>query len=136
MKPVDVVLFLFFLFQIDNTNKLSAVGRSLPSLQEINLSGNPVCSLYSSGIKYVKAVLVLLPSIKKLDGIVVSAGVPIQRTWLCNNEGENLVNQFVEHYFMLYDSNRALLEHTYHQSALFSIMCNKGEGLSQFTDYK
>jgi len=47
-----------------------------------------------------------------------------RRNFLCNSDGQDLVDQFLEHYFTLYDSaNRSILEGLYHKNAMFSLNC-------------
>lgn len=132
----DTIILNGFFFQIDSTNRLVVIGRSLPLLEEIILSGNPLCSSFPSAVKYIQAILTSLPRITKLDGISINGGLPNHCLWLCNSEGENLVNQFIKHYFLLYDSDRWLLDRVYHQSALFSIMCNEVEESLKLADLK
>lgn len=45
-----------------------------------------------------------------------------RRNFLCDNSGLDLVDQFLEHYFTLYDSrNRRVLESLYVKNAMFSL---------------
>lgn len=58
------------------------------------------------------------------DGVIVGHnGFPaFRRNFLCDQTGLDLVDQFVEHYFTLWDSkSRKLLEPLYHKNAMFTI---------------
>lgn len=47
-----------------------------------------------------------------------------RRNYLCQIEGQELVDQFLEHYFTLYDAaNRQSLDGLYHKEAMFSVTC-------------
>lgn len=50
-------------------------------------------------------------------------GVPaFRRNFLCDQNGLDVVDQFVEHYFTLWDSkSRHMLEPLYHKDALFTV---------------
>ncbi|KAI4462369.1 nuclear rna export factor [Holotrichia oblita] len=90
---------------------------------ELWLDGNPICDNYTE-ITYGKAIKEVLTKLEKLDGINVQLkGVlPLRRNFLCNYTGFDLVDQFLEHYFTLYDAqNRTVLEELYHRNALFSM---------------
>lgn len=143
LEPLDVLNGLDSLIGLDLSNNkiediegLKVISSVVPRLQEINLNGNPLCSSYSSPLQYTNVILNYLPLLQKLDGVVIDFFLPIHRNWLCNNEAENLINQFIEHYFRLYDGPRYLLEHTYHKSAIFSLMSNEKIEVKPTTDYK
>ncbi|KAK9703450.1 Nuclear transport factor 2 (NTF2) domain [Popillia japonica] len=92
-------------------------------VSELWLDGNPICDNYTE-ITYGKAMKEILTKLEKLDGINVQLkGVlPLRRNFLCNYTGFDLVDQFLEHYFTLYDAqNRTVLEELYHRNALFSM---------------
>lgn len=56
------------------------------------------------------------------DNIDVGGFPSFHKNFLCNEDGENLANQFIEHYFTIYDSNdRNALEPLYYNKALMSV---------------
>lgn len=57
------------------------------------------------------------------DGVTIGVfGLPkLEQNFLCSNEGFDLVEQFVIHFFSLYDTERKLLVDIYHPSAIFSM---------------
>lgn len=58
------------------------------------------------------------------DGVVLREGnfPAVQRNFIANLEGIPLIEQFLDHYFTLYDSrNRRALTDVYHKSAMFSL---------------
>lgn len=55
-----------------------------------------------------------------------------QQTFLCNTEGETIVKQFLEQYFLIYDSkNRQPLLAAYHENAMFSFTSAYPYGLGK-----
>ncbi|XP_044745882.1 uncharacterized protein LOC123307578 [Coccinella septempunctata] len=112
--------------------KLDLSNNSIEYLEELNylnnnlvelwLDGNPVCAKYDA-FTYTKIVKKTLPMLEKLDGVSIGAHeFPIsQQYFFCNNEGFDLVDQFVSHFYSLYDNNRKLLIDLYHRRAIFSM---------------
>ncbi|XP_017772485.1 PREDICTED: uncharacterized protein LOC108559648 isoform X1 [Nicrophorus vespilloides] len=93
------------------------------SIQELWLDENPICENISE-YDYIASVREHCPKLLKLDGFKFPPqGMPsLRRTFLCNRKGQALVDQFLEHYITLYDSeHRNVLESVYHNSALFSM---------------
>ncbi|CAH1159357.1 unnamed protein product [Phaedon cochleariae] len=92
-------------------------------LSELYLDGNPLCENLSNE-EYVDQVKTYCKHLEKLDGLPLNCG-PFPRhkkNFLCNEEGVNLVNKFLEHYFSIYDShNRKMIKDLYHKDALFSL---------------
>ncbi|GJQ65379.1 hypothetical protein Trydic_g7489 [Trypoxylus dichotomus] len=92
-------------------------------ITELWLDGNPICDNYTE-ITYGKAMKDRLTKLEKLDGINVqlTGFLPFRRNFLCNFSGYDLVDQFLEHFFTLYDTqNRAIMADLYHKEALFSV---------------
>ncbi|XP_015516388.2 nuclear RNA export factor 1 [Neodiprion lecontei] len=93
-------------------------------ITDIWLDGNPVCENYSSPEKYIESARRYCPHLTKLDGVYIGApGMPLTyNTYFSNGEKKKLVNQFVHHFFTLYDqSDRMILRGLYHQDALYSM---------------
>ncbi|XP_045462533.1 uncharacterized protein LOC123672475 isoform X2 [Harmonia axyridis] len=92
------------------------------NLLELWLDGNPLCGKYDA-TSYIKSIKKILPTLEKLDGVTIGAfGLPkLEQNFLCSNEGFDLVEQFVIHFFSLYDTERKLLVDIYHPSAIFSM---------------
>lgn len=73
------------------------------------------------------------PKCIKLDGIDLPPPISFdiveehhlpdrQQTFLCNSEGSSIVRQFLEQYFLIYDTdNRQPLLQAYHEQAVFSM---------------
>lgn len=56
---------------------------------------------------------------------------PWKAAFLCNPSGADLVQKFLEQYFMLYDSdNRQQLLEAYHEHAMFSITATNNQHYS------
>ncbi|KAK9730629.1 Nuclear transport factor 2 (NTF2) domain [Popillia japonica] len=87
------------------------------------LPGNPLCDKCDE-FSYGKEAKKYLPTLKKIDGFRIHTEPYLlrRRNYLCSQTGFDLVDQFLEHYFTLYDSdNRSVLDGLYHQEALFSL---------------
>ncbi|XP_044729352.1 uncharacterized protein LOC123292704 [Chrysoperla carnea] len=115
------------LHSIDLRNNLIADISELNLLQKFNitelwLDENPICNAYEN-YEYVSNVKKVCPNIKILDGEeLCKNGIPISRkNFLIKYSSINLVDQFLEHYFKLYDTNRESLIDLYHSEALLSL---------------
>lgn len=93
-------------------------------LTELWLNENPLCDNFDE-YAYVTTIKELLPTVQKLDNVNINEklGYLTHRTiFLCSQSGLDLVDQFLEHYFTLYDAqNRSILTGIYHKDALFSL---------------
>ncbi|XP_015601382.1 nuclear RNA export factor 1 [Cephus cinctus] len=97
--------------------------RSL-TITELWLDGNPLCENYSSPIQYIESARKYCPQMSKLDGVSTGApGMPLTyNSYFINWKMRNLVNQFIKHFFKLYDQeDRAVLQGLYHKDALYSM---------------
>ncbi|KAK9885790.1 hypothetical protein WA026_013659 [Henosepilachna vigintioctopunctata] len=92
------------------------------NLTELWLDGNPLCNNIDE-YSYVEQIRTVLPKLVRLDGIILTKnGAPaFIRNYLCNHNGFDLVDQFIEYYFTTYDTDRKLLEGLYHPNAMCSI---------------
>lgn len=111
-------------------NKLLMIDALAPlknnPLREIWLDGNPLCENYSSPEKYIEAVKKYCPNLLKLDGVLVQSGLPnapvMYQNYIKNARAKPIVNQFVTHFFALYDQrDRSILRGIYHEDAMFSM---------------
>lgn len=102
-------------------NSLIAIGNSKLILEEISLDNNPLCAKYSTPLQYVKDVLRYIPTLKRLDGMNLRNGVPNYQIWLCTDEASCMVNQFLQHYFKLYDNQRHTLVQVYHDDSTLTL---------------
>lgn len=103
------------------------------SLVELDLSGNPVRERYKDANAYVSEVRKRFPKLMKLDGIDLPKPIGFdiedeavlpqaKASFLCNSAGADIVRQFLEQYFVIYDSNdRQPLINAYHENAMFSM---------------
>ncbi|XP_028128497.1 nuclear RNA export factor 1 isoform X1 [Diabrotica virgifera virgifera] len=100
---------------------------------DLLLDGNPVCDKFKDKPTYISEVRKRFPKCMKLDGVDLPPPIsfdiaeeqplpPCQQTFLCNGDGGSIVRQFLELYFVIYDSdNRQSLLQAYHEKATFSM---------------
>ncbi|XP_067011853.2 nuclear RNA export factor 1 isoform X2 [Anabrus simplex] len=124
--------YLYGLTMIDlSENKFDSINCLSPlrplKLRELVLDKNPLCAQYSSGENYIRDVKESLPTLKKLDGVVLGdLSMPCwHRNFVVCEEGTDFVDQFLEHYFTIFDSeNRGYLLGFYHEEGCFSMSAN------------
>lgn len=109
-------------------NKLMGMEALTPlralNITDIWLDGNPVCENYSSPEQYIESARRYCPHLSKLDGVYIGApGMPLTYNgYFTNGEKKKLANQFVHHFFTLYDqSDRTILRGLYHRDAFYSM---------------
>ncbi|XP_055911475.1 nuclear RNA export factor 2 [Eupeodes corollae] len=96
-------------------------------IKALILNGNPLCDSYTYAPEYIKATKAMFPEITKLDNIELGSLslLKTKKNFLCDLNGYDLVQQFVNHYFTLFESeNRLDLKEMYHPKAIFSMTCN------------
>ncbi|KAJ1524429.1 hypothetical protein ONE63_010927 [Megalurothrips usitatus] len=119
--------------QLDHIKCLDAL-KGL-SIEELLMDANPLCGKYADEGAYVTDVRKRLPKLLKLDNRdlpppilfdVETAQLPPSRgSYLCAEEGKDIVRQFLEQYYAIYDSpNREPLRDAYHENAKLSMSCN------------
>ncbi|XP_049825624.1 uncharacterized protein LOC109598395 isoform X2 [Aethina tumida] len=116
--------------EIENVQALEPL-KLLPTLRELYLDNNMLCSEFNESFNYCTQVKSYCPLLKTLDGIPVLQHLKgikkPQKNFLCNLDSLNVVNSFVERYFTLFDSSqrRDVME-MYDQEAIFtmSFKCN------------
>ncbi|KAF4526850.1 hypothetical protein B566_EDAN015655 [Ephemera danica] len=92
-------------------------------IKELILDGNPLCSKFDTEQEYANIMRRYFPELKKLDGMLLCPAGPARFIpfFLCAPE-KQLVEQFTEYYFSLYDSpHRSFLSGLYHADAQFSM---------------
>ncbi|KAJ8922786.1 hypothetical protein NQ315_007821 [Exocentrus adspersus] len=99
--------------------------RGFRTLRLINLDGNPLCTGIEPRL-YVRNLRKLFPGLKVIDGVNVEnlCGYPrSKQNSLCSLEGGDLVEQFLQYFFIAYDrSDRSSeLAGLYHEDAMFSM---------------
>lgn len=89
---------------IESLSDLCAIPKA--TIIEMWLGGNPLCSNYSAPNAYVNAVKEIIPTLVKLDGQDLSqySTMLTQQNFLCDLDGYELVEQFIEHFFTCFDS--------------------------------
>ncbi|GJQ65380.1 hypothetical protein Trydic_g7490 [Trypoxylus dichotomus] len=131
LKPMEALVGINTLISIDLRNN------SIPSmaeiihmqdfhLRELWLDGNPLCDKFDE-FTYGRDAKRYLNTLEKLDGVNIQQKgfLPFRRNFLCSQTGYDLVDQFLEHYFTLYDAqNRSVLDGLYHKEAQFSLTSN------------
>ncbi|XP_050508181.1 nuclear RNA export factor 2-like isoform X3 [Diabrotica virgifera virgifera] len=113
---------------IDLSNNLIDDIDSLQHLTELNLTdlfldGNPLCSKYGPE-EYFAKISKHLKYLTHLDGLPLRKdGFPVSRRhYMCDLGAADLINQFIEYYFYLYDlPNRDILKMAYQKDAMFSL---------------
>ncbi|KAK9885789.1 hypothetical protein WA026_013658 [Henosepilachna vigintioctopunctata] len=125
--PLDVLSGATTLEELDlRNNMISNIDEmknlKLLNLTELWLDGNPLCDDYEE-LAYINTLRGIFPLLERLDGVTVKkkGDVIIKRNFLCSPDGFDIVNQFIEHFFQIYDYDRTLLEDLYHSNAVFSI---------------
>lgn len=97
------------------------------NISELWLDENPLCENYPSPKRYTESIRLVCPSLTKLDGVYVGIpGTPIiSPIYVKNVWRRKLVEQFLEHFFMLYDEkDRSILRGIYHHAAVYSMSIN------------
>uniref|UniRef100_A0A1B6E508 TAP-C domain-containing protein n=3 Tax=Clastoptera arizonana TaxID=38151 RepID=A0A1B6E508_9HEMI len=114
------------------------------TIEELVLDNNPLCNKYSNQDVYVRDVRKRFPKLIKLDDCVLPREIsfdleethklkPSQGSFLCDPSGGEIVRQFLEQYYTLYDSNsRAPLVDAYRENALFSLTSTNANSLSAY----
>ncbi|KAF5277675.1 hypothetical protein FQA39_LY18444 [Lamprigera yunnana] len=107
---------------------------------DLFLDGNPLCTKFKEKSLYISDVRKRFPKVMKLDGVDLPAPIgfdiaqemtlpPIIQTYLCNSSGQDIVRQFLQQYFDIFDSNsRQPLLHAYHEHAMFSFTTSYAYG--------
>ncbi|KAF5294244.1 hypothetical protein FQR65_LT10830 [Abscondita terminalis] len=110
---------------LDLRNNLIEDVSELSVFADLNISSlylgiNPLCSLYTKD-HCITLAKKEIPSLKVLDGVKATVGVTTHCNFICNMEAHELVDQFLSHYFSIYDSRvRDLLSGVYDENATFS----------------
>lgn len=105
------------------------------ALVEINLEGNQLKERIKDPTVYVSEVRKRLPKVIKLDNMDLPPPIgfdvedgddcklpPAKASFLCDTAGADIVRQFLEQYFIIYDSdNRQPLLEAYHEHAMISL---------------
>lgn len=89
---------------IENISDLSAIPKA--TIVVVWLSGNPLCMNYMRPNAYADAARETLPNLVKLDGEDLDqySTIVSYSNYLCDINGYELVEQFVEQYFKCFDS--------------------------------
>ncbi|XP_073835333.1 nuclear RNA export factor small bristles isoform X1 [Musca autumnalis] len=133
-------------------------GNSLPSLAtllvfrnapiiELVLKNNPLRQRYKDQSLYVSEVRRKFPKLVKLDGddlepqilfdVNDSSVMPkAQASFLCDASGADIIRQFLEQYFIIFDSdNRQPLLDAYHEQAMMSISVPPASQAGRLTSF-
>uniref|UniRef100_A0A182VYC2 NTF2 domain-containing protein n=1 Tax=Anopheles minimus TaxID=112268 RepID=A0A182VYC2_9DIPT len=118
-----------YLYTLDSLKNLKLV--------ELNLDDNPLRKQYDDNTIYISEVRKRFPKVIRLDNIdlppPISFDIPeedmklpdAKASFLCDAAGSDIVRQFLEQYYALYDSdNRQPLLEAYHEHVLFSHTVN------------
>lgn len=122
--------------------------KDLP-LEELVLKGNPVFNYFKNrSNEYVKLIKRIFPNLLKLDGEDLPPSIefdlddqkrelpPTQRLFVVESGVHQLVNQFLEQYFTIFDSeNRQLLLDAYHEQAYFSMSATVSKKSTKFASH-
>nr|CAD7439116.1 unnamed protein product [Timema bartmani] len=108
--------------QISDIDQLTSLQRV--ALVSLWLDRNPVCAKYGSENSYVNEIRIRIKTVKNVDGVVIG---PIgfrrnHRNYMVRPSQNELVNDFIQHYFSLYDGDiRKKMQGLYHRDALYSL---------------
>ncbi|XP_017085602.1 nuclear RNA export factor 1 isoform X2 [Drosophila eugracilis] len=103
------------------------------SILELVLKNNPCRSRYKDSQHFISEVRRKFPKLLKLDGETLAPQVTFDLTdqgqiletkasFLCDNAGAEVVRQFLDQYFRIFDSeNRQSLLDAYHENSMLSI---------------
>lgn len=91
-------------------------------ITKLTLEGNPLCAGLNQ-IGYIKQVRASFNKVKVLDDVPIEeSNLPISRqNFLCDNQGQNFVEEFLEEFYLHYDGQRRHLINLYHNQAMFSL---------------
>ncbi|XP_047099519.1 nuclear RNA export factor 1-like isoform X2 [Schistocerca piceifrons] len=113
--------------------------KSLP-VTELYLHKNPFCGNYREEQTYTSVVRANFPHLIKLDGTYVQSVLHLPQwrpnyiLWSSHGNSAELADQFIEHFFTLYDSeDRTWLWDLYHEDAYFSLSSTYLPGQSTAT---
>ncbi|XP_043498429.1 nuclear RNA export factor 1-like [Polistes fuscatus] len=118
-------------------------------LEELKLAGNPVCNKYKSRqSEYVSDVRRRFPKLLRLDGVDLPRPIlfdvmddaskipPTQRIFTSNAEAQEIASQFLQQYFLVYDSgNHQLLLDAYNEHASFTLTVNTAYNANKLNSY-
>ena len=96
-------------------------------ITELILDENPLCQIFDER-NYMKNIQDALPSVEKLDGrkLSVKGLLPFRRNYLIDRGLVAFTNNFIEHFFQLYDSEyRYVLNNLYESNSMFSMTCDQ-----------
>lgn len=128
LGPLEVIWSCKTLTSLDLRNNFITSMTALVPLKnmkitELWLDGNPVCNDYDE-INYIQAVKEICPKIEKLDGMMVGTKgfLAYRRNYVVNQDCQQFIDQFLSHFFTLYDSgNRNNLIGLYQKNSVFSL---------------
>ncbi|XP_049943727.1 nuclear RNA export factor 1-like [Schistocerca serialis cubense] len=113
--------------------------KSLP-VTELYLHKNPFCGNYKEEQTYTSVVRANFPHLIKLDGTYVQSVLHLPQwrpnyiLWSSHGNSAELADQFIEHFFTLYDGeDRTWLWDLYHEDAYFSLSSTYLPGQSTAT---
>lgn len=96
-------------------------------ITELNIDGNPICKAYGNKPKdFIVDIKKIFQDVELIDGLKVKGEIPFltKQNYLCSPTAYTMVENFIQHYFMLYDSaQRASLREMYSEDSLVSLSC-------------
>ncbi|XP_046831136.1 nuclear RNA export factor 1-like [Vespa crabro] len=124
MQSLDLISLKYIDLRYNSLMNMKDLG-ALKNLTIVKLwlDGNPLCENYSSAKQYINSVKVHCPHIIQLDGVSISVSdMPLMyNNYFKDSTKQELVYQFVTHFFNLYDQgDRTLLRGLYDKHAFYS----------------
>ncbi|XP_072766828.1 nuclear RNA export factor 1-like isoform X3 [Anoplolepis gracilipes] len=128
--------------KIKNIRQINAI-KDL-KLEELKLTGNPVCDKYKSQNEYISDIRQRFPNLLRLDDIELAqpivfdvidfAKVPqSQRILFADIKAHQIACQFLHQYFTIFDNeNRELLLNAYNELVYFSITITHSKELNRY----
>ncbi|XP_055309871.1 nuclear RNA export factor 2 [Sitodiplosis mosellana] len=112
--------------KIEDVKQIESIPKG--TITALWLEGNPFCLNFPNANSYIAAIKEILPNLEKLDGHDISKStiMTIRQNFICNLEGYDLAEQFVQHYFTCFDApNRVrLLRGIYHNNSILTMSIN------------
>ncbi|XP_004531112.1 nuclear RNA export factor 1 [Ceratitis capitata] len=117
-------------------------------LVELVLKNNGLCSRFKDHSHYVREIQRKFPKLRKLDGEELTPMIqfdvgeeatalpPAKASFLCDPNGTDIIRQFLEQYFLIFDSdNRQPLLDAYHDQAMLSLMVPPASQVGRLEKY-
>lgn len=100
------------------------------SITDLYLDGNPICKNYSEKpekpMEFISDIKKIFNDVVSIDGVKVKRDVLLitRQNYLCSPTAYTMVENFVRHFFTLYDSpQRSMMRDLYSKDSIFTMSC-------------